>query len=162
LWQQACLILPFSGTGRIAGIHSEHKEEGNVSSERPLPHDSDMLVKEVTATVKIKDIKEIYRLKDRLSVKWWEPAVIFLLFISGFGFIFTVTRIVHTKDPEQFFVFFWFVLLLLTLIAATELLISKIKALRRLSEIQMRLITDLQKEVEHLKRNRDTNQSKDG
>jgi len=110
-----------------------------------------MLVKEVTATIKIKDIKEIYRLKDRLSVKWWEPAVIFLLFVSGFGFILTVTQIVHTKDPEQFFIFFWFVLLLLTLIASTELLISKIKALRRLSEIQMRLITDLQKEVQQIK-----------
>lgn len=122
-----------------------------MSSQRPLPQDPEMLVKEVTATIKIKDIKEIYRLKDRLSVKWWEPAVILLLFISGFGFILTVTRIVHTKDPEQFFVFFWFVLLLLTLIASTELLISKIKTLRRLSEIQMRLITDLQKEVQQIK-----------
>ena len=122
-----------------------------MSSQRPLPQDPEMLVKEVTATIKIKDIKEIYRLKDRLSVKWWEPAVIFLLFISGFGFILTVTRIVHTKDPEQFFVFFWFVLLLLTLIASTELLISKIKTLRRLSEIQMRLITDLQKGVQQIK-----------
>jgi len=129
-----------------------------VSSQRPLPQDPEMLVKEVTATIKIKDIKEIYRLKDRLSVKWWEPAVIFLLFVSGFGFILTVTRIVHTKDPEQFFTFFWFVLLLLTLIASTELLISKIKALRRLSEIQMRLITDLQKEVEQLKQARGKDQ----
>ena len=122
-----------------------------MSSQRPLPQDPEMLVKEVTATIKIKDIKEIYRLKDRLSVKWWEPAVIFLLFIYGFGFILTVTRIVHTKDPEQFFIFFWFVLLLLTLIASTELLISKLKTLRRLSEIQMRLITDLQKEVQQIK-----------
>lgn len=122
-----------------------------MSSQRPLPQDPEMLAKEVTATIKIKDIKEIYRLKDRLSVKWWEPAVIFLLFVSGFGFILTVTRIVHTKDPEQFFIFFWFVLLLLTLIASTELLISKIKALRRLSEIQMRLIADLQKEVQQIK-----------
>jgi len=122
-----------------------------VSSQRPLPQDPEMLAKEVTATIKIKDIKEIYRLKDRLSVKWWEPAVIFLLFFSGFGFILTVTRIVHTKDPEQFFIFFWFVLLLLTLIASTELLILKIKALRRLSEIQMRLIADLQKEVQQIK-----------
>ena len=129
-----------------------------MSSQRPLPQDPEMLMKEVTATIKIKDIKEIYRLKDRLSVKWWEPAVIFLLFISGFGFILTVTRIVHTKDPEQFFIFFWFVLLLLTLIASTELLISKIKALRRLSEIQLRLIADLQKEVEQLKQARGTDQ----
>ena len=129
-----------------------------MSSQRPLPQDPEMLAKEVTATIKIKDIREIYRLKDRLSVKWWEPAVIFLLFVSGFGFILTVTRIVHTKDPEQFFIFFWFVLLLLTLIASTELLISKIKALRRLSEIQMRLIADLQKEVEQLKQTRGSDQ----
>lgn len=132
-----------------------------MSSQRPLPQDPEMLAKEVTATIKIKDIREVYRLKDRLSVKWWEPAVIFLLVVSGFGFIFTVTRIIQTKDPMQFFVFFWFVLLLLTLIATTELLMSKIKALRRLNEIQMRLITDLQKEVEQLKKTRPADQPTD-
>ena len=58
----------------------------------------------------------------------------------------------------QFFVFFWFVLLLLTLIAATELLISKIKTLRRLSEIQMRLISDLQKEIQQIKQARGKDQ----
>jgi hypothetical protein len=117
---------------------------------KPFPGDADKLLREVSAITKIRDIKEYYQLKDRLEVKWWESAILFVLFAGGLGFVFTLLYLVPTRNTHIFFrlLAFWATLLILALIATLEFLISKIRALRRLHEIHTHLIEQLQHEAE--------------
>jgi uncharacterized protein YqhQ len=117
---------------------------------KPYPREADKLLREMGAITKIQDIKEYYALNERLRAKWWESAILFVLFVGGLGFVFTVFYLVPARNAEIFFRFltFWATLLILALIATIEFLISKIRALRRLYEIHTRLIEELQNEVE--------------
>lgn len=117
---------------------------------KPYPKDAEKLLREVSATTKIHDIKEYYKLKERVEVKWWESAIVFVLFIAGLGFVFTMIYLVPVENREIFFRFlaFWSGLLILALIATIEFLIAKIRALRRLHDIQTRLIEGIQNEIE--------------
>lgn len=104
-------------------------------------------MREVDAAIKIRDIGELQRCRDSLEVKWWESAIVVMLFISGLGFIITIFKLIPSQNSALFwFVFFWFILFVLTLIAAVEFLLAKINALRRLYEINTRTLEWLVKE----------------
>jgi len=108
---------------------------------------------EVTAVIKIKDIKELYRLKDQISIKWWETGLVLLLFGSGFGFMLTISKLIPVSHPFVYwFSLFWIAAILLTLIGCIEFLIGKFRALRRLYEIHTRIMESLQKDLEDLKK----------
>lgn len=121
----------------------------------PFPKNPEVLVKEVDATIKIKDIKEIYRLKDIVAIKWWETLLVLILFFSGTGFLFTVLQTDYLFPPDKSiilkFILVWFVILILTIIATIEFLLQKFRALRKLYELQTNLILSLQKEVDNIK-----------
>lgn len=131
----------------------------------------DELIQELDARVKIKDIKEIYDLKDALAVKWWEPLVKLLVFVSAVGFILTFAYFLQTgtelvasaseraREPgvsiESARVIFWiiigwFFVLIVAGLGSLELLLLKFQAMRRLHEIQLRIIEHLQGEMEQL------------
>lgn len=111
-----------------------------------LPRDPDSLNREVDALIRISDIQTIYRYREQLESKWWEPAVVALLFVSGLGFILTIYKLIPDREPLLFwFVFGWFVLFVLTLIATIEFLLVKIAALRKLHEIHSRILDELMK-----------------
>jgi len=118
-----------------------------------FPIDPKQLEAEVSAVVKIKDIEELYRLKEQVSVKWWETGLIVLLFIAGFGFILTVSKLIPMGEPVIYwFILFWVAAIILTLIGCVEFLIAKFRALRRLYEIHTRFLTMLQKDLEDVKK----------
>lgn len=119
---------------------------------KPYPYDPERLETEVSAVIKIKDIEELYRLKDAVSVKWWETGLILLLFCSGFGFILTVSRIIPAENPFIYwFSLFWFAAIVISIIFSLEFLIHKFRALRRLNEIQTRILASMQKELKQLR-----------
>ena len=121
--------------------------------EKDFPRQPKELEAEIDAIIKIKDIKELYRLKDYLAVKWWESGLIILLFASGLGFFLTAIRLIPVQEPFIYwFSLFWFAAILLTLIGCIEFLIGKIRVLRSLYEIQTRLLTSMQKDLEGLKK----------
>ena len=94
--------------------------------------------------IKIKDIERVQRWRDAVEVKWWESAVVVLLFISGLGFIITIFKLIPRDNAPLFwFVFFWFLLFVLTLVAAVELVITKINALRALHELHSRMLEEI-------------------
>jgi hypothetical protein len=108
--------------------------------------DAGTLIKEVDATIRIKDIQRVHRYRERLESKWWESGVIVMLFISGSGFIITIYKLIPANHSMLFyFIFFWFLLFILTLIATLELVLVKIAALRVLYDLNSRLIQDLEK-----------------
>ena len=120
---------------------------------KPFPRDAQRLEAEVSAVIKVKDIKELYRLKQQVAVKWWETGLIFLLFVSGFGFILTVSKLIPVSQPYLYwFILFWIVAVVLTLIACIEFLINKFRALRRLYEIHTRLLQAMETEIAELKK----------
>ena len=120
---------------------------------KSFPYDPKRLETEVSAVVKIKDIEELYRLKEQVSVKWWETGLILLLFASGFGFILTVSKLIPVSQPVLYwFSLFWVVAIILTLIGCIEFLIAKFRALRRLYEIHTGILSAMQKELNDMKK----------
>ena len=114
-----------------------------------LPNDPQRLLREVDAAIKIKDIKNVIQYRDRVQLKWWESAIIILLFMSGLGFVLTIYKLIPAGNPALFwFVFLWFVVFVVTLVATIEFLLAKINALRQLYEINARILARIEKEVE--------------
>ena len=108
--------------------------------------DPKTLLKEVDAAIRVKDIQKSYRYRERIERQWWESGIILMLFISGLAFIITIYKLIPADEPRLFwFVFFWFALFVITLIATLELVLSKISALRALNEINSRLIEELER-----------------
>lgn len=119
--------------------------------QKPYPRDPERLGAEVSAVVKIKDIEKMYELKERVAVKWWESGMVALLFAAGFGFILTASRLIPPIEPFYYwFSLFWVGAIVLSLIFCIEFLIAKFRALRRLYEIQTRILTDMQTELEKI------------
>lgn len=131
--------------------HKEINWRKKLPLKEPFPRSSSGLIKEVDATNRIKDIREIYNLKDTISVKWWETLLVLILFVSGLGFIVSISRLDYLFPPEKSiilkFILFWFMLLVLSLIVTIEFLLNKFRALRKLYEIQTRIIISLQDEM---------------
>ncbi len=134
-------------------MQSEKNSRDIEMLKKPFPRDAKSLEAEVSAVIKVKDIKELYRLKEQVAVKWWETGLIFLLFVSGFGFILTVSKLIPVSEPYLYwFILFWIVAVVLTLIACIEFLISKFRALRRLYEIHTRVLQAMEAEIAELKK----------
>ena len=118
-----------------------------------FPRDPKQLEAEVSALTRIKDIEELYQLKDQVSVKWWETGLIVLLFASGFGFILTVSKLITISEPVIYwFSLFWVVAIILTLIGCIEFLIAKFRALRRLYDFQNQILVRMQKDLTELRK----------
>jgi len=129
------------------------RKQGDRMLEKGYPRNPKDLEAEVGAVVRIKDIEELYKLKDEVAVKWWETGLIILLFASGFGFLLTATQLIPVKEPLLYwFSLFWVAAILLTMIGCIEFLIGKIRALRRLYEIQTRLLMTIQKDLDEIKK----------
>jgi hypothetical protein len=112
----------------------------------PLPRDAPTLAREVDAALRVKDIRRLHRWRDALERKWYESGIIVLLFISGLGFMITVYKMLPAGNTLLFwFIFAWFALFVLSLIAVIEFLLAKVHALRQLYYLQSR-------QVEHLQR----------
>ncbi|MBN1899985.1 hypothetical protein JW926_01515 [Candidatus Sumerlaeota bacterium] len=121
--------------------------------QKPYPYDPKKLEAEVTAVVKIKDIEELYALKEQVSVKWWETGLILILFASGFGFILTVSKLISISHPLVYwFSLFWVIAIILTLIGCIEFLIAKFRALRRLYEVHTRILAGIQNELNEIRK----------
>lgn len=115
-----------------------------------LPRDPVMLTREVDALIKLSDVQSIQRYRDQLERKWWESAVVVLLFISCPGLILTIYKMIPQHNPLLFwFIFAWFLLFVLSLIATVEFLLLKITALRKLHEIHARVLDTLLKNSAH-------------
>ena len=116
---------------------------------KPYPRDADSISREVSATLKVKDITQYYRLRDRLQFKWWEFFVMALLFVAGLGFVVTMLYLLPSHNLQLYlrFLAFWTVILVFAVIASLEILIAKVKALYLLLYYQAHLLQDLQREI---------------
>ena len=116
------------------------------------PRDPKMLLTEVSARIKIKDIKRLYDLRDRVAVKWYESGLVALLFVAALAFLAIVLRLVPNPNPlVRNFVTGSSIALILIVTAILEFLLGKFRALRTLYEHQSRLIEELDKEIWRLR-----------
>jgi hypothetical protein len=121
-------------------------------SEMPPPRDPKMLIKEVSAKIKIKDIKRLYDLRDKVAVKWYESGLVALLFVSALTFLVIILKIIPHPEPlVHYFVAGSAVALILIVTAILEFLLRKFHAMRQLYQQQTRLIEDLDKEIKKLR-----------
>jgi len=121
-------------------------------SELLPPRDPKMLLTEVTARIKIKDIRRLYQLRERVGVKWYESGLVALLFVAALSFLVIVLRLIPDSNPIIYdFVAGSSIALILITTAILEFLLLKFSALRTLYELQSRLIEDLDKEIARLR-----------
>ena len=122
-------------------------------SELIPPRDPKALLREMSARIKIKDIKSLYKLKDRISVKWYESGLVALLFGTSLAFLFIVLKLIPEPKPlVREFVVGASIALILTVTAILEFLLRKFNALRRLYEIHTRILEQLDKDLSALRR----------
>ena len=116
-----------------------------------LPRDPDELVREIDAAMRIRDIKRVLQWREQIELKWYEAGIVLLLFISGLGFVITIFKLIPQQNNALFwFVFFWFFLFTITLVAAVEFLLAKISALRELYQLNTLKLDRLEKKLSHL------------
>lgn len=109
---------------------------------------NDELVKELDALIRLYDVTELHRLREKLEPKWWESGLRVLLFVAGFGFVVTIYKLIPSDSPLLFgFVFGWFFVFVITLLGSIEYLLLKIRALSRLYEWQTRVVDHLIKQT---------------
>lgn len=121
----------------------------------PPTRDPKQLLREVSARIKIKDIKRLYDLRDKVAVKWYEAGLVGLLFVAALSFLVIVVKLIPGETPREIlirnFVVGSSVALILIVAAILEFLLRKFHAMRRLYEIQTRLLEDLDKEIGELR-----------
>ncbi|MCX7014388.1 MAG: hypothetical protein NTW86_17855 [Candidatus Sumerlaeota bacterium] len=142
----------------------------------PLPHDKKTLLREVDASIKIRDIKQMDRLRDQVDVKWWESGLILLLFVCALGFMISTALYLTAQSPrpgellsaqihtdaarladaakalqrKEFLlkaVFIWFLPMVFSIILTLEVILRKINALRRLHHVSAQILETLRKDL---------------
>jgi len=117
------------------------------------PRDPKMLLKEMSARIKIKDIQRLYKLRDRVAVKWYESGLVGLLFVAALSFLAIIIKLIPEANPLiRGFVLVSSVTLILIVTAILEFLLKKFHALRELYEHQTRVLEQLDKEVAELRK----------
>jgi hypothetical protein len=78
-------------------------------------------------------------------VKWWESALLTLLFVSGSALMITIAQLAPAdNDLLRWFIVVWCGLFVLTLLACIEFLILKFRALRKMHETTTRMLDEQQ------------------
>jgi len=121
----------------------------------PLPHDKKTLLREVDASIKIRDIRQMDRLRDQVEVKWWESGLILLLFVCALGFLVSAGLWLTARSPqaEAIFlkaVFIWFMPLVFSIILTLEAILRKINALRRLHHLSAQVLESMREDLARL------------
>jgi hypothetical protein len=130
------------------------------------------LIQELDARVRIKDIKFVYDLKDAIALRWWEPLLKMLVLVAGICFAVTFIHLLDRGvdvigavegmsdrpglSPQSVKIVFGFIagsfsVMLVTGLVSLEILLSRLAAMRRLHEIELKVIEQLQAEIETLR-----------
>jgi len=62
------------------------------------PRDPKMLLTEMSARIKIKDIEHLYTLRERVAVKWYESGLVSLLFVAALAFLVIVIQLLPNPN----------------------------------------------------------------
>lgn len=113
----------------------------------PHSRDPETLIREMDAKNRIHDMKFLLRYREQLQGRWYDSGIVLVLFISGLGILITISKLLPSESTMlYYFVFCWFALFVLSLIATLEILLSKIEALRKLYLLQSKTIEDMEKQ----------------
>jgi hypothetical protein len=111
-----------------------------------LPRGKDELLREVDLRLRLSDIRRMYDTKSRIAPKWWEGAILLLLFASALGLLASLVQYARASGLMlHYWLVFWFGLMIVTVVFSFEFLLVKIYALRRANEVTVRLIEDMRK-----------------
>jgi hypothetical protein len=118
-----------------------------------FPRDKDELLREVDARIRVRDIRRLDQLKDRLAPKWWETGIVIVLFAASVGLLGSLVQYSAVReDPINAWLLFWFGLMILTTVLSLEFLLVKIYNLRRSNDVMLRAMNDLRDRCEKLER----------
>ncbi len=130
------------------------------------------LIQELDARVRIKDIQFVYDLKDAIALRWWEPLLKMIVLVAGISFAVTFIHLLDRGvdvigaleglsekpglSPQSVKIVFAFIagsfsVMLVTGLVSLEILLSRVSAMRRLHEVELKVIEQLQTEVETLR-----------
>jgi len=111
---------------------------------RPLERNPKKLMREMEARIKLRDIRHLHQSREELQPRWYESLVYILLFPSAFGLLFTLIQTVESGRYIQGndlviarFFYVWLGAFILGLSAMMEVLLNRLRALRRVTEALM-------------------------
>jgi hypothetical protein len=112
----------------------------------PFPKDKDQILRDFTLAQRLKDIREVTQLKDRLAPKWWESIIIIIQFAGSLGLLASVVQ----YPPLRYlflgnFLIFWMALTILSIVLGFELVIVRLHHLRQAFQVHSRMIDELTK-----------------
>jgi hypothetical protein len=128
-----------------------------MSHPRPFPRGKEALLREVGASIKIKNIQELHRLREAVETKWWESALVLslfvatLLFLGAAALLLTGPADINRVWMERV-VLFCFIPLVFAIVLTLEVLLAKLRALRRLNELSVKVIEAMREELMELRR----------
>ena len=125
-----------------------------------LSRDPEILLRDVSVSIRLRDIKYHQRLLERLSIRWWEQIFLILLFFSTIGFLLTLitlqfSDLVHPPLLMRYALYVFFGFMMISLIATLEFLLSKVKTLRQIYEMFHQDLSHLEKQVASLQEEKD-------
>jgi hypothetical protein len=99
------------------------------------------LLQEMDVRIRLRDIRHLHDMRERASMRWWEPIVLVFLFVSAFGLLFVLVQGIESRpgltSSELLiarFLYAWVGLFVVALTLMLELLLTRLRALRRLSQ----------------------------
>jgi hypothetical protein len=116
-----------------------------------LPRGKEELLREVDLRLRLSDIRRLHDMKARIAPKWWEGAILLLLFASALGLLVSLVQYARASGLMlHYWLVFWFGLMIVTVVFSFEFLLIKIYALRRANEVSVRLLEDVRKRQDAL------------
>ncbi|OPZ17360.1 MAG: hypothetical protein BWZ10_01219 [candidate division BRC1 bacterium ADurb.BinA364] len=113
----------------------------------PLPSDKERLLREVDASIRIKDLRRLDHLNEAVDFKWWESALILLMFLCALGFIITALVALDAEQsrPETLgmlrkILLGWTIPLVFSFVFVCEMTLLKLRAMRRLTRFTSELV----------------------
>lgn len=117
----------------------------------PYPRDKEQILRDFTVAGRLKDIRDMARLKERLAPKWWEASILVIQFIAALGLLASVLLYPPLSSTMLGrFLIFWLALTVLSLILGFELVILRMHHLRQAFQVSTSMVEDLAKRVNEL------------
>lgn len=121
------------------------------------PRDPGQIVREIDATIGVRNIREWANLKDALAVRFGEMCLLAALFVFALGLILTLIFALPQEDEGIYNIWLlWTCGYIIITVFAIEFLLRKFRTIRRIIELNLRRAEKMEKQIARLQKTLDS------
>ena len=118
------------------------------------------MLRDLSVSIQLKDIKRLQKLHERLAPRWWEHGFLALLFLSTTSFLVTLitvrfSGVEQARPALDYILYVSFGLMIISLIAVLEFLLAKVRTLRQIYEMFHQDLSQLEQQVASFQQKKD-------